>query len=388
MKAFSLYFLLNRRRFTTIIAYTVLMIFLMQTMIRSAGNDEAGFTIVPYTLYIQDMDQSELSEGLTEYLLDGNEKYDGEFEDDTEITDAINAESINYAIRIPENYQERLLAGEDVKLETVASFDEYTNITIDNQIANFLNLFNQYASFMEDADLSEVIANVQENLEESVEIDVLAEHSNLAMAKMQAYFGLSDYFLIAILFVIIGGSFEELEDKKVKGRDLISGYSPFRRSLGVFLAALVSGVLVWLVLLAQLPLTVDLATIDNEFIILAIASSASHMLAITGMVFMISNIFSGKGSNNFFSTIFSLIIAFSTGLFIPKQFIFEGLYRASAIFPTYWDMQNQELISGAAALGVDYSLYARNILVILLMTVVYFIVAFIVYSTKSSRAQA
>lgn len=90
---------------------------------------------------------------------------------------------------------------------------------------------------------------------------------------------------------------------------------------------------------------------------------------------------------SFFSTILSLLIAFSSGIFVPADFLWGPFHRFSKIFPPYWDVKNQVELHGAIVGGRSLQPYYTGLLIMAGMGLLYFVITLLIRHSKNSKAQ-
>ncbi|MDD7732224.1 MAG: hypothetical protein PT957_00540, partial [Firmicutes bacterium] len=85
-----------------------------------------------------------------------------------------------------------------------------------------------------------------------------------------------------------------------------------------------------------------------------------------------------KRSFKFFQTIFTLLVAFASGVFIDRSFVDTRLHAMSSIFPTYWNIEAISDSVQSTRFGPDQvASFERSILVMVLMMAAYFVLTLI-----------
>lgn len=88
------------------------------------------------------------------------------------------------------------------------------------------------------------------------------------------------------------------------------------------------------------------------------------------------------------SNLVSLFLAFSSGTFVPAEFLWEPFHKMSSIFPTYWDVQNQTKVLHNILAGNNLESYYQSLLIMAGMGLVYFCLTLIHRHFKSGQVPA
>ena len=195
--------------------------------------------------------------------------------------------------------------------------------------------------------------------------------------------------ILATGFIIIGQPLTSLERPALKKRDEVSGYSSYKRSRQIMLAAYLAMLALWLLLCLVLFIRTKLGhpiTFDRvEGLILL--SNFIHLLACSSLIFMVCSLVSNKEMINLMSTVFSLFIAFSSGIFVPAELLWQPFHQVSAIFPTYWDIGvREEIVKLALAEGPSFSLSSKiywGLALMLTMAACYFVITLVIRRFRS-----
>ena len=433
MRIFSLYWQILRQKTGQILSYVVIFVFIFLLTISSAkvNTDTTAIKLPQARLAVLDQDQSLLAQALTSFLtkqgqlvdlkltLTGEDKVDREL-----IQDQIFNGFCDYVVLIPQGFGQKLnspdlnldLGGTtdtgmlpfhdlktdaktslpEVDLRTYSSPDQNMDYGLVHSIENFLSTWNSfrisYGGQVPEKELTSVLTDIAEITNKKVEGRVIGQ-ANLAesnkLSGLYFYFNFLNYVILATGFIIIGQPLTSLERPALKKRDEVSGYSSYKRSRQIMLAAYLAMLALWLLLCLVLFIRTKLGhpiTFDRvEGLILL--SNFIHLLACSSLIFMVCSLVSNKEMINLMSTVFSLFIAFSSGIFVPAELLWQPFHQVSAIFPTYWDIGvREEIVKLALAEGPSFSLSSKiywGLALMLTMAACYFVITLVIRRFRS-----
>src|SRR5574344_2155449 len=133
-------------------------IFLVITTINvnmRSDQKDSGYTNTKVDVAIIDHDESALSKGLTEYIGE-NAKVNKIIETDTGMEDALFQRVAEYIIIIPQNYQQDIMAGKNVTLQSKEVPGAYSAIFAKNMIDQYLSTFESYRDNIKNADVNKI----------------------------------------------------------------------------------------------------------------------------------------------------------------------------------------------------------------------------------------
>ena len=209
-----------------------------------------------------------------------------------------------------------------------------------------------------------------------IHTSVLGEESD-AIFGLRSYLSYLTYIITAIAFFIIGLPIVIVEAPLMKRRDVASGFDEMRRTQQLFLASYLSMTIVWFVMVMYSIGNLGFQYLSGRTVQLMVLSSFIHMLAISSLVLFLCHIFPRSESISFLSTLLSLLLAFSSGTFVPKELLWQPFHKFSSLFPTYWEIKNQTDVQGLLVAGHSLQPYLVGLLIMLGMGVLFFVLTLI-----------
>ena len=191
------------------------------------------------------------------------------------------------------------------------------------------------------------------------------------------------YPLIALGFIIVGYTITKLERNDVKRRDIVSGYSEIKRSRDIFLSSFLAMTIIWVLLFIIGLFFTKIDLLSSTRAQLMILSSCIHTMALTCIIILLANCLRSQKAMSVLGTIVSLVIAFSVGIFVPREIVWKPLNDFSRISPAYWDVSNQILL-GLSPNGIEisYQEVLQNISVMFLMGILAFVLTLILRKSR------
>ena len=115
---------------------------------------------------------------------------------------------------------------------------------------------------------------------------------------------------------------------------------------------------------------------------LRMLNSVVYALICLSISFFLSSFIKSVNTVNIFSNAFGLGSAFICGVFVPRQFLADGVLKAGRFFPAYWYVNNEEAFSNLSAAS-SFSII-QNYGIQLLFAVTFMVLAIVICSKKKA----
>lgn len=359
MKIFKLFYsLANAYRKNIIINTVILFALTIPISLVYTSNLDTSFEQVELKLGLVNHDQDNI---VTDHFVDYLE---GQYQvvtlpdDEETITDALYYENANYVLKIPEGFGEALLNNEDIvplvkKVGPERSSETYADILIENYINNFQTLNTGTL----DIDDPEAVETTLKLVEESIADDIPVstnETTNLdadTIAFGMSFTHLTSYSMIMTLITVFGLPMISMRNPEIMKRDRLGNISASRRNTELFLACNVFGIALWLAIMVIGGFIYGFDTLTSTHGQLLVLSSFIAMMGIQQMAFFVVTVASNKGLVSFLSTGISLLVAFTSGIFMPRNFISPFMQQLAQIATPVWQVRTDEIILSAETLS-------------------------------------
>ncbi len=351
MQVFKLFFKIARSKIFIGLVYLVVFLAICFPMVRST-QEKLDFTDTSLALYVRDEDHSEASERLIRMLAKKNEIVELE-NDNTKILDAMYYEIVDYALVIPEGYQDRLsrLDDESMNHELFQSChmrDSYAVAMMSLDLNEYVR--NVRMKIAQGIPLSDALTAVEEAMDKGVEVNFYVDEEKTFVDEnytqnFAVFFQMMPYILIAVIVNVLAPILLTLNRKDPRDRIECSRVSISSYTVQIFLASAILTLVVWLVFMLGGMLlyggmyrgTSCWMAVLNSFIFAMI----SAMFAIFIVSFNIGTTVVGM-----ISQIFGLGMAFMCGCFFPQSMLGKGVLTIAKFLPAYWYVKANDILCG------------------------------------------
>lgn len=333
MQVFNVFFKIVNRQKGQIIMY--LGIFLsVALLVSSQGEETVEKTFEPstYSFAVFDEDQSSLSKALVQYLSQGNEKV--AIEDDTEIIqDEIYNRNIVCVLRIPKGFGDSLNGGgSSQKIEVTGVPGTIYKQTFETLISQYITVFRGYrmGGFSEQQALTKAVAAKEQEVAVTVEGKGSTEHSYLYY-----FFAYVPYILLSLCVVGIVPVLIVFQKREVKDRMQCSSYSLMRLNRELILGTIATGFLLGLLFYLCALIGAGTAVLSVKGLLFGLNTIAFLFVSLS-IVFLLGQLLKKTTAISMVSNVLALGMSFLTGVFVPIEFLGEGILRFAHFLPSYW----------------------------------------------------
>jgi len=374
MSVFSVCLRILKKNLPTISIYFIVFVFvssIITIMAAPSAPGEFGKTKVAIALFAEE--STSLVEGLKESLAQQADFV--QIEDNREkLQEAMFYRRVHYILRIPYGFTDSFIKGNLIALERTSIPGSTSAIYIDLRIDRFLETLRLYATAMPEADISEKVAFVLDDLAVETKVEVAGpENRSNGPSILKYYFNFLAY---TIMFAIIFGVSSILlvfNDIDIKRRNLCSPLGSNSISLQCFLASALFALVNWIALVALSSMFgIDEITAPSTW--LYIVNSLVFAICISGLAFLIGSLTKNREVVSAVANITTLGTSFLSGVFVPQEILGENVLRIASFMPTYWYVRANERIAGL----IDFSIYNLSDVLISLAIQLAFGAAFLI----------
>ncbi len=346
MQVFKAYFTIIKKNLPLSTFY--LLIFLSVVIGTTASNptqDMVTFTETKSDLALINADEGTVfSEGLKAYIQQNANIIDlGE--DEEALKDALFYEKIDDILRIPEGFSQAFMAGNDVQLEQTKGISQTAGIQLEMLVNRFLNTAALHAKHGNNLTQAEVIEKTMQELSTETPVETKTFDSSLSDPVLIAFFfNYSAYSTIIILIFGISTFILVFNKGLIKQRTMCSPLSNrqivFQRILGDFCLALV--LLLFTSLCAFFVHGKTLLSANGALWFLNLFIFSMVCLSVS---FLIGSLIKSKNALSAVANTIGLGSSFLCGVFVPQNFLGEGVLSVARFIPTYWFVRGNNLIA-------------------------------------------
>lgn len=331
-----------------LILYTVMLIsitVLTQTSDNNITNFEES---KPSVLIINKDKENDITNGFIEYISKHSEIKDIDINNEDKINDAIFYRDVNFAIYIPENFGQDLLNGKNPTLEYKSSGDEYSSYS-QMMVEKYIKTVNIYKDYYTE---EELINKVNDVVEKETNVNVKTTLDTSKLSSMTRYFNFLNYAFLAGCVYCISMILASLKEQNIKKRTIISSFDYKKYNSIVLFANSIVIFAMWLLyMILSVILFKDLMFTKNG--LGYIINSFIFAFCSLTIGFLIGNITQNKNAIGGIVNVVALGTSFLCGCFVPFEYMPDYVIKIAHILPTYYFVQNNEIIKTMEIFNFD-----------------------------------
>lgn len=351
----------------TIILYTV-MLLTFGTMNLKTNDINTMFTNSKPDVLIIDQDESLISKNLVDYF-DKFANLVKVEESEDKIDDALFYRDVSYVIYIPYGYEKDILNGINPELE-IKSAGDYEASLANMLLSRYINVQNIYSKSVDNDELIEVINN---NLANSANVNIVSKMDNVKSSNMASFFNFASYSIMAVIMYIICLVLSSFHDENVNKRIIVSSMNYKKYNRLVLISSFGFSFIVWILYtLLGFVLLDDMLSIRG---VIYIINTFVFSFCALNLALLISSLTSNKNAINGIVNVLALGQAFLCGAFIPAEFLPEFVLKIAHIFPSYWYINSNNLMSTMEVINFNnMKPVFANLLVLIIFSIVFMII--------------
>ena len=362
----------------TIILFTVMLV-AFGGINTTSSNSTVDFTNSKPDIAIVNKDENKgLTKNLISYLKKNTNVKDIKNEEEA-LDDALFYREVNYIIYIPKDYHNDVLSGKTPEID-IKTVGDYTSSLAEMLLTRYLKIQSIYSKNISNE--QELVKAINQNLTKTAEITITSKIDTSKTSKVSRYFNFASYsimFIIIFVICMVSASFNE---KTIKKRTIISSMNYKTHNKYILRASFIYSSLVWLL-----------------YMILGVVLFSSTMLSIRGLIYslnafiftfssltlalLLSTLINDKDAVNGIVNVIALGSAFLCGAFIPTEWLPESVITISRIFPTYWYVNSNDLLTNLQSINMTtLKPILINMLVVIIFSVTFIILNNLVAKKK------
>lgn len=362
----------------TIILFTVMLV-AFGGINTTSSNSTVDFTNSKPDIAIVNKDENKgLTKNLISYLKKNTNVKDIKNEEEA-LDDALFYREVNYIIYIPKDYHNDVLSGKTPEID-IKTVGDYTSSLAEMLLTRYLKIQSIYSKNISNE--KELVKAINQNLTKTAEITITSKIDTSKTSKVSRYFNFASYsimFIIIFVICMVSASFNE---KTIKKRTIISSMNYKTHNKYILRASFIYSSLVWLL-----------------YMILGVVLFSSTMLSIRGLIYslnafiftfssltlalLLSTLINDKNAVNGIVNVIALGSAFLCGAFIPTEWLPESVITISRIFPTYWYVNSNDLLTNLQSINMTtLKPILINMLVVIIFSVTFIILNNLVAKKK------
>lgn len=361
----------------TIILFTVMLV-AFGGINTTTSNNSLDFTNNKPDIVIINNDQNKgLTKNLISYLKENTNVKD--IKDEEEIDDALFYRQVNYIIYIPKNYRNDILSGINPKID-IKTTDDYDSSLAEMILKRYLKTQEVYSKTTSNE--QELIEKINTNLKTKSEVSITSTVNTDKTSKVSGYYNFASYSIMYTIIFIICMVLASFNEKTIKKRTIISSMNYKTHNKLILKASFLYSIIVWLLFMILGIILFPDTVISLRGLIYTINAFIFTFASLT-LALLISSLSSNKSAITGIANVVCLGSAFLCGAFIPSTWLPETVIKISRVFPTYWYVNSNDLLSSLEKINLN-SLEPTiiNMLVVLLFSLIFIVLTNIISKKK------
>lgn len=379
MTVFRTYLKVLKSCIITVAIYTIVLIIFGIFNMQTSDTSTNFVSDKPDILIINNDDENNITKNLISYIESNSNIIDIENTQE-KIDDALFYRDVNYIIYIPKNYSKDFLDNKNPKIE-IKSTGDYQSSLAEMMLSRYIKVANIYIGVTDSEE--DLINKINDTLSKEAEVEVTSKLDTASLSKSSFYYNFTSYSMLAGCVYVICLILSSFKSENIKKRTVISSmnYRKYNRDLllsnGLFAIVLcIFYVILSVILLGDIMFTLNgLMYIVNLLVFTICALS---------IALLIGNLVSNKNAINGIVNVVALGSSFLCGAFVPTEFLPDTVLKIAHILPTYYYINNNEVISKLETFSIDaIKPIAINILIMFVFAIVFVVITNIVSRKKS-----
>ena len=360
----------------TIILFTVMLVAFGGINTTTSNNSLDFANDKPDIIIINNDQNKGLTKNLISYLKENTNVKNIKEE---EIDDALFYRQVNYIIYIPKNYRNDILSGINPKID-IKTTGDYDSSLAEMILTRYLKTQEVYSKTTSNE--QELIEKINTNLKTKSEVSITSTVNTDKTSKVSRYYNFASYSIMYTIIFIICMVLSSFNEKVIKKRTIISSMNYKTHNKLILKASFLYSIIVWLLFMVLGIILFPDTIISLRGLIYTINAFVFTFASLT-LALLISSLSSNKNVITGIANVVCLGSAFLCGAFIPTTWLPETVIKVSRVFPTYWYVNSNDLLSNLEKINLNsLEPIIINMLVVLLFSLIFIVLTNIISKKK------
>lgn len=373
----------TKKRLYVSMIYIVVFIFVGIAM-SATSSETMGFDTAELDISITDLDDTEASRALAEYIGKNNNIVEVGSGKDAAL-DALYYRSADVILTINEGYSERIEKGEtDGLFSDYRVPGSYSAEFFDSQLNKYIGMISAYtAGGMTVEEAAAKTAKLAEN-EVAVELVSFSENSNAEFGEnISYYYQYLAYILVVTLICGLCPTLLVMTRSEIRNRTNCSCVSSANQMTQIVLGTIIFSVGVYL-LLTIAAFFLYGSQMINSTGLLAMLNGFVFLIFATMLTLLISVISPGSKAVSMIANVISLGMSFLCGVFVPQYLLSDTVLNIGKFLPAYWYVRANNMLAGTNGEIFSSVKFMTCIVIEIGFSIALFCVTILVAKTKRS----
>lgn len=360
----------------TIILFTVMLV-AFGGINTTSNNSTVDFTnSKPDIIIVNNSGNNALTKNLISYLKKNTNVKNIKNTEEAR-NDALFYREVNYIVYIPKDYQKDVLSGKTPVID-IKTVGDYTSSLAEMLLTRYLKIQSIYAKNISTE--QELITVINKNLSKTSEVTITSKVDTTKTSRVSRYFNFASYSAMFIIIFVICMVLSSFHAKAIKKRTIISSMNYKTHNKYLLRASFVYSIIVWLLFMLLGTILFSNTILSLRGLVYAINLLIFIFTSLT-LALLLSTLIDNKDAVNGIVNVISLGSAFLCGAFIPTEWLPESVITISRIFPTYWYVNSNDLLTNLQSINMT----SLKPILINMLVVIIFSVAFIILNNLVAK---
>ncbi len=401
MQLYKNFFKLVKAYRISVIIAVIIMIVYAVSMIISAPyqidkeGDSANEKSVNYKnlgVLFRDNDESELSAGIRKMLESYGSVEDDKTSSEETINDILYFSISDYFVEVPEHFQEKIDAGEEISL-SYSSHSQVSGKTFSfvNDIDSFVNIYRSYRAMGLDAETA--VSKALSTTVSDVTFGVVSEKKEWLHTDTREYatYMVLNYFCFICLWVLgmtVAAVIITGNKKEIAARVDAAPVRPIRKTISQMAGLMTCAgcmIAIYVIFSYIYAGSTDLMRQYGWVVILNLITTTFYLC---GFTLLVSSFNLKTGTLSLICNAVGLFMCFICGVFVPFYFMSSGVQAFAHFLPFFWTTKVFNTIYPGS--GMNYTFSVGNILgsfgVQILFGLAFVMISIVIKKIKQGKA--
>ena len=348
MTVFKTYLKILRKNLIMVLVFSIMLVIFGGLRMSSQDKSLSFNAVKPDVLIVNKDEEKGITKGFIKYIKSNSNNPKVDNNEDAR-NDALFYNEVDYIIYIPKGFNEDFMNGKIDKIK-VKKGNNFNGSYSEMMINRYLKVATTYRNKTNDQD--ELVKIVDKTLKNKTKIEITTKLDTDSLEAAEFFYNFESYSILVCLIFIISLIQTIFNEEKIRKRTVISSTSYKKNNRILLLCNLLYALTIWV---AYLVLAIfelgDILWTSNG--ILYIINSFVHLITITSLAFLIGNLVTNKDVVNGVTNVVGLGTSFLCGVFVPLEYLPDGVISMAHLLPTYYYVKSNTIITTLEEININ-----------------------------------
>lgn len=348
MTVFKTYLKILRKNLVMVLVFSIMLVIFGGLRMSSEDKSLSFNAVKPDVLIVNKDEEKGITKGFIKYIK-ANSNIQKIANNEDARNDALFYNEVDYIIYIPKGFNEDFMNGNIEKIE-VKKGNNFNGSYSEMMINRYLKIASTYRTKTTNQD--ELVKIVDKTLKNNTKIEITTKLDTDRLEAAEFFYNFESYSILVCLIFIISLIQTIFNEEKIRKRTVISSTSYKKNNRILLLCNLLYALTVWVAyLILAIFMLGDILWTSNG--ILYIINSFVHLITVTSLAFLIGNLVTNKDVVNGVTNVVGLGTSFLCGVFVPLEYLPDGVIKMAHLLPTYYYVKSNTIITTLEEININ-----------------------------------